>query len=70
MRIKISDIKVMPLFVNLYGTIFTPGIMRTTIVKSQWALINVLSWLGYFCWLSGLLRKERFLFLGIINMVF
>ena len=70
MRIKISDIKSNATFLLIcMGLFFTPGIMRTTIVKSQWALINVLSWLGYF-WLSGLLRKERFLFLGIINMVF
>lgn len=60
MRIKISDIKSNATFLLIcMGLFFTPGIMRTTIVKSQWALINVLSWLGYFLLVKRFIKKGK-----------
>lgn len=47
MKIKISDIKYrFPFFLVCVGLLFTPDRMRTSVLHSEWGLINVFSWIG------------------------
>ena len=47
MKVKISDIKQkFPFFLICIGLLFMPSTIRTSALHSEWALINVASWLG------------------------
>ena len=47
MKVKISDIKQkFPFFLICIGLLFMPSTIRTSVFHSEWALINVASWLG------------------------
>lgn len=47
MKVKISDIKQkFPFFLICIGLLFMPSTIRTSAFHSEWALINVASWLG------------------------
>lgn len=47
MKVKISDIKQkFPFFLICIGLLFMPSTIRTSVLHSEWALINVASWLG------------------------
>lgn len=47
MKVKISDIKQkFPFFLICIGLLFMPSTIRTSALHSEWALINVVSWLG------------------------
>ena len=47
MKFKISDIKQkIPFFLICIGLLFMPSTIRTSVLHSEWALINVASWLG------------------------
>lgn len=47
MKFKISDIKQkIPFFLICIGLLFMPSTIRISVLHSEWALINVASWLG------------------------
>ena len=47
MKVKIFDIKQkFPFFLICIGLLFMPSTIRTSVLHSEWALINVASWLG------------------------
>lgn len=47
MKVKISDIKQkFPFFLICIGLLFMPSTIRTSVLHSEWALINVASWFG------------------------
>lgn len=47
MKVKISDIKQkFPFFLICIGLLFMPSTIRISVLHSEWALINVASWLG------------------------